>query len=136
MYNIDIINVIRTHLGASAHDVVHWGNASKWHTALCSPWWHRLFYQFILLCCLTWFYACKFHICLPIAAHGLWEWFIILSLFAQLTYFNVLYWIVRLYYYGFLVNEGICLILVIHIFYPSALSVFYRKDVSPTSSAV
>ncbi len=46
----------------------------------------------------------------------------ILTLFAQLTYVNVLHWIVRLNYYGFLVNEGIVLILVIHTFYPSALS--------------
>ncbi len=56
----------------------------------------------------------------------------ILTLFAQLAYVNVLHWIVRLYYYGFLVNEGICLILVIQIFYPSALSVLYNKDVYQT----
>ncbi len=38
-----------------------------------------------------------------------------LTLFAQLTYVSVLHWIVRLYYYGILVNEGICIILVIDI---------------------
>ncbi len=38
----------------------------------------------------------------------------ILTLFAQLTYVNVVHWMVGLYYYGFLVNEGISLILVIH----------------------
>ncbi len=60
----------------------------------------------------------------------------ILTLFAQLTHVYVLYWIVGLYYYGFLVNEGIGLILVIHTLYPSTLSVLYNKDVYPTSSIV
>ncbi len=55
-----------------------------------------------------------------------------LTLFAQLTYANVLYWIVGLYYYGFLVNEGI----VIQTLYPSTISVLYNKDVYPTSSIV
>ncbi len=35
-----------THLGAGAHDVVHWGNVPKWYTASCSPWWTLLFDQF------------------------------------------------------------------------------------------
>ncbi len=48
----------------------------------------------------------------------------ILTLFAQLTFVNVLHWIVGLYYCGFLVNEGIGLILVIQTFYPSILSVY------------
>ncbi len=60
----------------------------------------------------------------------------ILTLFEQLTYVNVLHWIVGLYYCGFLVIEGICLILVIQIFYPSTLSVLYNKDVYSTSSIV
>ncbi len=60
----------------------------------------------------------------------------ILTLIAQLIYVNVLHWRVGLYYYGFLVNEGISLILVIHTFYPSTLSVLYNKDVYPTSSIV
>ncbi len=38
----------------------------------------------------------------------------ILTVFDQFTYVNVLHWIVVLYYYGFLVNEGIDLTLVIH----------------------
>ncbi len=59
-----------------------------------------------------------------------------LTLFAQLTYVNVLHWKVRFYYYGFLVNEGICLMLVIQTFYPSSLSVLYSKDVYPTSFIV
>ncbi len=44
---------------------------------------------------------------------------------ARLTLVNVLHWIVGLYYYGFLVNEGIGLILclVIQTFDPSTLSV-------------
>ncbi len=54
----------------------------------------------------------------------------------RLTYVNVLHWIVRLYYYGFLVNEGIGFILVIKTFYASTLSVLYTKDVHPTSSIV
>ncbi len=33
-------------------------------------------------------------------------------------------WIVRLYYFGFLVNEGIGLTLVIQTFYPSYFNVF------------
>ncbi len=52
------------------------------------------------------------------------------------TYINVLHWIVGLYYYGFLVNVGIGLILVIQTFYPSAISVLYNKDVYPTSSII
>ncbi len=60
----------------------------------------------------------------------------ILTRFAQLAYVNVLHWIVGLYYDGFLVNEGIGLILVIQIFYPSTLGVLYNKDVYPTSSIV
>ncbi len=46
------------------------------------------------------------------------------------------HWIVGLYHYGFLVNEGIGLILVIQTFYPSTLSVLYNKDGYPTSSIV
>ncbi len=46
------------------------------------------------------------------------------------------HWIVGLYYYGFLVNEGIGLILVIQTFDPSTLSVLCNKDVYPTSSIV
>ncbi len=60
----------------------------------------------------------------------------ILTLFNQLTHVDVLYWIVGLYYYGFLVNEGIGLLLVIQTFYPYTLSVLYNKDVYPTSSIV
>ncbi len=45
---------------------------------------------------------------------------------------NILYF----YYYGFLLNEGIGLILVIQTLYPSTLSVLYNKDVYPTSSIV
>ncbi len=61
----------------------------------------------------------------------------ILTLFAQLIYVNVLHWIVGLYYYGFfLINKGIGFILVIQTFYPSTLSVLYNKDVYPTSSIV
>ncbi len=46
-----------------------------------------------------------------------------LTLFVRLTYVNVLHWIVKLYYYGFLVNVGIGLMLVIQTFYLSSLSV-------------
>ncbi len=60
----------------------------------------------------------------------------ILILFAQITYVNILYWIVGLHYYGFLVNEDIGLILVIQTFHPSTLSGLYNKDVYPTSSIV
>ncbi len=47
-----------------------------------------------------------------------------------------IYRIVGLYYYDFLVNEGIGLILVIQTFNPSTFSVLYNKDVYPTSSIV
>ncbi len=60
----------------------------------------------------------------------------ILTLFAQLTYVNVLHWIVGLNYYGFLVNEGKGLILVIQTFYPFTLSVLNNKDVYTTLSIV
>ncbi len=60
----------------------------------------------------------------------------ILTLFAQLTYVNVLFWIVGLYYYDFVVTEGICHILVIQTIYPSTLSVLYNKYVYPTSSII
>ncbi len=42
--------------------------------------------------CLILFYAYKCYICLPMSALGLWEWLMILILFAQLTYL--------MYYYG------------------------------------
>ncbi len=58
----------------------------------------------------------------------------ILTLFAGPTFVNIVLLIVGLYYWGFLVNEGIGLILVIQTFYPSTLSVLYNKDVYPTSS--
>ncbi len=60
----------------------------------------------------------------------------ILTLFAQFTYVNLLHRIVGLYCYGFLINEGIGVILVLQTFYPSPLSVLYNKDVYPTSSIV
>ncbi len=66
--------------------------------------------------------------------HGLWEWFMIFTLFARFTYVNILHWTIRLYNYGFLVNEGIFLILVIQTVYPTALSVLYSKDVYSTFS--
>ncbi len=40
-----------------------------------------------------------------------------LTLFSQLTYLNILHWREGLYYLGFLVHEGICLILVIQLLY-------------------
>ncbi len=61
---------------------------------------------------------------------------LVYTVWARLTYVNVLHWIVGNNYYGFLVNEGICLILVIHTLYPSSLSVLYNKDFYPTSSIV
>ncbi len=51
-------------------------------------------------------------------------------------YSNVLHWIVGLYYYVFLVNESIGLILVIQTFDPSTLSVLHNKDLYPNSSIV
>ncbi len=60
----------------------------------------------------------------------------VLTLFARLIYVNVLHWILGLYYSGFLVNEGIGLILVIQTLYPSTLSVLNNEDVYPTSSIV
>ncbi len=54
-----------------------------------------------------------------------------LSLVAPLTYVNVLHWIVRLYYYGCLLNEAIGFILVIRTFYPSLLSVKMFTQILP-----
>ncbi len=53
---------------------------------------------------------------------------IYLFIFLCLThiYINILHWTVTIYYYGFLVNEGIGLILIIQTFYPSFLSVIYK----------
>ncbi len=48
-----------------------------------------------------------------------------LTLFTWLTYVNLLHWMGGLYYYGFLVNCGIGLILEIQTFYPYFLSVLY-----------
>ncbi len=138
MHDIDIVYVILTHLGAGTHDVVigeiHW-NSVQYYVSPDNPD-PFISLLLILLCGLVWFYSCKCHNCLPISAHGLWEWLMILTLFAQLKYVNVLHWIVGLYYYGFVVNEGICLILVIQTFYPSTLSVLYNKGVYTTSSIV
>ncbi len=56
-------------------------NVIQYHAPPADP---DFFYKFCCLfhnkCCPAWFYAYKFHICLPISAHGLWEWFIILTL--------------------------------------------------------
>ncbi len=51
-----------------------------------------------------------------------------LTVFAQLRYVDVLHWVVRLYYYGFLVNEGVGLILLIQTFDPSSLIVIVHKS--------
>ncbi len=51
-------------------------------------------------------------------------------------WFSVHIYIVGLYYYGFLANEGIDLILVLQTIYLSALSILYNKDVYQTSSIV
>ncbi len=51
--------------------------------------------------------------------------FMFLNLFSQLAYVSVLHWLVGLYYYGFLVNEGICITLVIQTFCPTILNVLY-----------
>ncbi len=58
------------------------------------------------------FISVEFNILLPISIQSLWEWIMLLTLFARLTNVSVLHWMVGLYYYGFLVNEGIHLILV------------------------
>ncbi len=80
----------------------NWGNALKEKTADAVPWW------------------------LMDSENG----FMLLTWFAQLTYVNVLHWIVRLYYH----NKDIGLILVIMEFYPSSVSVLNIKDVCPNSS--
>ncbi len=76
-----------------------------------------LFYNFVWLI----FRPVEFNICLPVSAHGLWYWFMLLTLFTGLTNVSVLYWTVRFYCYGFLVNEGTDLILVIQTFHLSAV---------------
>ncbi len=49
----------------------------------------------------------------------------LLTVFVQITYANVLQWMVRGYYYSHLGNEGICLILAIHTSLPSSLNALY-----------
>ncbi len=76
----------------------------------------------------------QFHICHHVSVHALWNLLMLLTLFAQLIYVSVLHWMVWLYYYGFLVNEGIGLSFVIQTFVPSALSVLYVKiSIQPLS---
>ncbi len=66
-----------------------------------------------------------FNICLPVSTYGLSGWFMLLTLFTQLIYVSLLYWIVGVYYYEFLVNENLSHILVIPTFCPSILSILY-----------
>ncbi len=131
MHGIDIVYEILTHLGASAHDVVHWGKCTEmvYNVMLMTLTLYQFTAYFTMCYVWFWFYAYKCHICLPISVHGLCDWLMILTLFSQLTYVNLLNWIVELYYCGFLVNKGIDLILVIQTLYPSTLSVLYNKDV-------
>ncbi len=106
-------------------------HTTKWFTATCHLIALNLLsvYFSFLPYCLAWFYSYKFHFCLPIPCHGLWKWFMFLTLFIQLTYLNVIHRIVRLYYYGFLVNEGIGLILVIQTWVLSTCPVWQLKSV-------
>ncbi len=47
----------------------------------------------LFYCCMAWFYTYKFHICRrqPISAHGRWQWFIFLTLFARLAFCSNIY---------------------------------------------
>ncbi len=115
---IDVINVILTLLGGRTQCCPlgeMYPNGIEHHDPLDDPD-SFIILLLIVLYCLAWFYVYKFYIYLPISAHGLWEWCTILTLFAWFTYVNVLYWKIRFYYYGFLVNAGLCLILVLQIF--------------------
>ncbi len=87
----------------------------------------------ILLCCLASFYTSVYQF-LPMNSVTEICFFFKLCLPDSHMFINVLHWTVRLCYYGFLVNEGIGLILVIQTFDPSTCSVLYNKDVYPTSS--
>ncbi len=73
---------------------------------------------------------------LPVTTHALWEWFMLLIVFARIRYiiFDIA-WVVRLYYYGFLANDGIGLILVIQKFQLSTLSELYtlREESNQTN---
>ncbi len=64
-----------------------------------------------------------YHICQPVSTQC--EWFMLLNLFAQLTYVSLLHWIGRFCYYGFLINECIDLILVTQTFHPSTHCLLY-----------
>ncbi len=94
----------------------------------------HVLYIYIISCCplttLTMlsgivFRPVEFKICLPVSAHGtlILIYTLSLSLFTPLTYYSVLHWMFGLYYYGFLVNEGIDLIFVIETFSPSVFSI-------------
>ncbi len=112
------------------------GKLPKWylHTAPCFSRWPWLFYQVdCLFDYVVWidFISVEFRSCLLISAHELWEWFMLLTLFARLTYVYVLHGMVRLHYYGYLGNEGISLILVIHAFHHLFLVYYIGKDFYP-----
>ncbi len=72
-------NVICTHLGAGTHGGI------QYHAPYDDPD-SFIILMIILLCCLAWFYASKSFICLTISADRLLEWFMVLNLFAQITY--------------------------------------------------
>ncbi len=90
IHDIDPHMVIWTHLSASAHDVIHWGNAPKWYRASFS---HSAIKFTAYFNYAVWldFIHVEFYICLRISAHGLLEWFMLLCLSAQVTYVNALH---------------------------------------------
>ncbi len=91
------------------HDVLHWGNkCSEMVISIMLPWWLRLFYHV----------HCLFY-------YVVWEWFMfVLCLLDShmLVYYNGWSGYITMELYGFLLNEGIDLKVVIQTFLPSTLN--------------
>ncbi len=123
MNNKPITSCIRIHLGSGVHDVLCIGEMHRNDTQHHSPLDDSdsfISLLLILLCCLVWLLTCRIS-CL-LTCFCPWH----LTLFPQLIYVIVLHWMVRLYYYGFLVNEVIDLIVIMYAFPSSTLRVLYK----------
>ncbi len=129
------------HLIINHQGLLTWPNIS--HIYLIQPyvppWWPYLFYQFtayfnmlsnLILC--PYILHLSINSC-PWTLRMIYDFNFFCSI---LKYVYVLHWRVSFHYCGSLVNREISLTLVIQIFYPSAFSVLYSKDVYPTVSIV
>ncbi len=86
MHDIYIIYVF-SHTWMLAHMMLSIGemhrNGIQHYAPSDDPYFWSVYYLFYYWSVL--FYACKYYICLPISAHGLWEWLMNLALCSWLT---------------------------------------------------